>query len=97
MAKSLLTGGAIASNSMAEAQQRVIFHAFTNAGKTNKCATSDGKAIKIRPYMPSEPPSQACEVTISLDKSGKVAIISEENFLDFHGAQYAFSGELRAK
>jgi len=67
------------------------------SGVLSGLGTSDGKAIKIRPYLSSEPSSRACEVTISLDKSGKVAIVSEENCLDFHGAQCAFSGELRAK
>jgi hypothetical protein len=66
------------------------------SGAISGLGASDGKAIKIKPYM-REPSSQACEVTIILDKSGKVATISEENCLDFHGAQCAFSGELRAK
>jgi len=40
MAKSLLTRGAIASNSLTAAQQRVTFRAFMNAEKTNRCARS---------------------------------------------------------
>jgi hypothetical protein len=67
------------------------------SGALSGLGASDGKAVKVRPYMASEPSSQACEVTISLDNSGKVATISEENCLDFHGAQCAFSGELRAR
>lgn len=67
------------------------------SGALSGLGASDGKAIKIKPYMPSEPSAQACEVTIHLDKSGKVVTISEENCLDFHGAQCNFSGELRAK
>jgi hypothetical protein len=53
------------------------------SGAMSALGASDGNTIKVRLYMPSESTSQSCEVSITLDKSGTVATISEESCLDF--------------
>jgi hypothetical protein len=65
--------------------------AFSGLGK------SDGRTIRIKPYMPSSPAAQACEIIVSLDKSGKIATVSEAKCSDYHGAQCEFKGTLLAK
>jgi hypothetical protein len=66
-------------------------------GAMSGLGRSDGRAIRIRPYMPSSPKLQPCEIIISLDKSGKKATVSEAKCLDYHGAQCEFKGSLLAK
>lgn len=66
-------------------------------GAISGLGKSDGRTIKIKPYMPSIPEAQSCEITISLDKSGKTATVSETKCLDYHGAQCEFQGTFIAK
>lgn len=66
-------------------------------GAISGLGKSDGRTVKIKPYMPSSPEAQSCEITVSVDKSGKTATISETKCPDYHGAQCEFKGTLLAK
>ena len=66
-------------------------------GAISGIGKSDGRTIKIKPYVPSSSELQSCELTISLDKSGKIATVSEDKCSDYHGAQCEFTGTRRAK
>jgi hypothetical protein len=66
-------------------------------GAISGLGKSDGRTIRLKPYMPSSPEAQSCELIITLDKSGKIATVSEDKCSDYHGAQCEFKGTLRTK
>jgi hypothetical protein len=66
-------------------------------GAISGLGKSDGRSLKIKPYMPSSPEWQSCEITVILDKSGKTATVTETKCSDYHGAQCEFKGTLLAK
>jgi hypothetical protein len=67
------------------------------SGAMSGVGKSDGKVLKFKPYPSSESNGGKCEVTITLDKAGTAASISESACSDYHGAQCLFEGALRAK
>jgi len=66
-------------------------------GAISGLGKSDGRTIRIKPYMPSSSEAQSCELIISLDKSGKRVTVAESGCSDYHGAQCEFRGTLLAK
>jgi len=75
----------------------IIIGAPGCSGAFSGLGTSDGKVLKIRPYKAEPDDGGQCVLSIKLDKSGKIATVSEDSCTYFHGAQCEFSGKLSAK
>lgn len=63
---------------------------FTGVGKVEK------DRLVLRTYKPKDP-AEACTVTVELNKTGKVATLSESNCSSYHGGACEFSGTLTSK
>jgi hypothetical protein len=63
---------------------------FTGVGTVEK------DRIILRTYKPKDP-SEACTVTVEVNKTGKAVTLSESNCSYYHGAACEFSGTLTSK